>query len=796
MRFLYDLAFLVFALFYAPFFWQRIKRTPNPSRVFQERLGNLKQRFSSQDATPKRIWIHAVSVGETLAIVPLVKALAEELPDYECLISTVTPTGQRIAQDHFGEERVFYFPFDLQFCVQRALKAIQPSMILIAETELWPNFLTATKARNIPVALVNARLSEKSFKSYKRLKPIFSRLFDSLSLCLAQAEEDGQRFLDLGLVKDRMRVTGNLKYDAAPLKTEEVSVKKKEIYFSKGARVLIAGSTHPGEERALLRIYDKLVQEFPALVLVLAPRHPNRASEIVKEIDGKYSFQYLSSQKNDEEHPQVWILDSLGKLKNWYQWADVVFLGGSLIPHGGHNPIEPALFGKSVITGPHVHNFKQIFADFLFHQASFEAKDEEALFLKIQELLRNPEKAHDAGLRAKNLVNLSRGATDRTIFRLLDLLQEGESINPLIKPICWARIQGKAGWTLQFLKWIDPKQDASLFAKLMRATLFFLSGFYYLGLLADKFKKTMVGTPIKLSVPVLCVGNLTWGGTGKTPFVLSLIDELTTLGYELVLLSRGFGGDEEVLFSSRYPKVKHITGRDRALQAKEYLEKKKVDLALCDDAFQHWQLQRDWDIVLLDGEKPFANGRLIPAGPLREPIQGLKRAQSIILTRSDSLTEDVRQETMKRIQVYAPEANITEAVHRAVDLICLPSLAIKPVSFLHGLKLCVVCGIANPKAFVKTLQERGARVESVYAFPDHYKLDEKERKHYAELIQSKNLQVITTEKDLSRMPEYFNRLGAMVLRIDMEWNGFEDELTRIIQGLGLAEREKRGTSNA
>ena len=399
---------------------------------FRERLGLITP--LKTDGQPL-IWIHCVSVGETLAARPLVRGIRQRFPQYLIAISTTTLTGQNIAREVFKDDvaKVFYFPFDWRWIVRRTLSAINPTAVLMMETELWPGFLRECESRQIPVAVVNGRLSEKSFKRYRIISSFMSRVLGSLSAAFMQTEADGKRLVALGMDPAKLSVTGNMKFDAnaATSSDEKLTAEFRERFAFENASLIVAASTHAPEEQILLDALKRLsshVERKPRLLI--APRHPERFNEVAEMINGS-GFSWARRSANPTEADKVCdliLLDSIGELASVYSLASVVFVGGSITNKGGHNILEPAAVGAAVITGANTLNFKEIVETFVKAGAviqlpSLSASDAAVeLAHIIQNLLAIPEVAADLGSRAFELLNQNRGATDRTLDGLTPIL--------------------------------------------------------------------------------------------------------------------------------------------------------------------------------------------------------------------------------------------------------------------------------------------------------------------------------------------------------------------------------------
>jgi len=391
----------------------------------RERLGACRRRGAGQ----RCIWIHGVSVGEILAAAPLIEALGESFPDYEIVLSTTTSTGQEVAKKAYPGLRVIYYPLDFTWAVRRVLDAIRPDLVILVELEIWPNFLSEAYRRKIPVALVNGRISERSFSRYRYVR---GWLFDPLGkvgrFCV-QTERYADRFRKLGLPAEQIYVTGSMKYDQLKLSQADGAETRKDMGIGPDETVLIGGSTHPSEERALVDAYRELRKEFSDLRLVLVPRHTERAPEVAKIVREAVGEPVLRSQQvQAEDHAldpgAVLLVDTIGELGRLYCAADVVFVGGSLIPHGGQNMLEPVAFGKPTVFGPYWDNFKEQVERLSAANGVREVKDTRELTQVLGQILRNPEEARDMGVRGRDALLAARGATKRTLEVLRNYLEE------------------------------------------------------------------------------------------------------------------------------------------------------------------------------------------------------------------------------------------------------------------------------------------------------------------------------------------------------------------------------------
>ncbi len=427
--FFYNLALLVILILGSPWWLWRMATTQKYREGLAERLG----RVSAIKSQPDRplIWLHAVSVGEVLAASRLVGELDSAFPGYQVVISTTTRTGQALARERFGADRVFYCPLDLPWAVRAYLNALKPRLLILAETEFWPNLLNGCFRRGIPVAAVNARISDRSWPRYKLVRIFFRPLLQQISRVLAQSQTDAERLSAIGCKSDCVSVAGNLKFDVRSA-TEAHATRLLKL-AAPNLRFVVAGSTLEGEESALLQAWPQLLKFDPQLAMVLAPRHPERFGAVAALLAGSgVPFIKRSDFPSQPAPPdpilpgQIVLLDSIGELASVYSLASVAFVGGSLIPAGGHNPLEPAQFGVPVVMGPHYTNFRAIADDLLDHHAiTITAK--ENLAATLINLLRDPSLASEMGNRAKQVFDRQAGATARCVDSLRQLLSKDSS---------------------------------------------------------------------------------------------------------------------------------------------------------------------------------------------------------------------------------------------------------------------------------------------------------------------------------------------------------------------------------
>lgn len=417
-----------------PYWIFRILRYGKYRSGLLERLGKVPQRLVAPNpSSPQRvIWMHAVSLGEVLAVGGLMEELRRSFPQHRVLLSTTTNTGQELARKRFGEENVFYFPIDFAFAIRSYLRVLQPELVVLAETEFWPNFLRLAHASGARIAVVNARISDRSWPNYRRFRWALRKMLVHVDLFLAQTAEDSARLQAIGAEAGRVLVTGNLKFDMSlPSPPPIVESLRQSITAEGAGPVLVCGSTVEDEEPPLLKAFENLRVGHPRAVMILAPRHPERFDQVailVRQLN--IPFIRRSQWQGQALAGSVLLVDSIGDLAALYALADVAFVGGSLVPRGGHNIIEPAHHGVAIVTGNHTENFRDIVALFQSRHAVRIVTLAE-LPLTLMHLLANDAERRALGRRAEETMRSQMGATLRSLEALKTLLAEPRSSLPI-----------------------------------------------------------------------------------------------------------------------------------------------------------------------------------------------------------------------------------------------------------------------------------------------------------------------------------------------------------------------------
>ncbi len=410
MYILYNLFLVLLTIVLSPVILFKLITKRKYRGGISQKLGRVRKRVKKVIGKTRPIWVHAVSVGEVMAAHPLIRELKKKYPGKKLILSTVTVTGNYTAVQRVPEaDAVFFFPFDYPWIVRRVIGRINPEIVLVAETELWPNFFWELNRRGIPSAVINGRISPHSFKNYMKLRRFFSSVFSQVSLFCMQSDRDAERVREIGAPADRIMVTGNLKFDQ-----KITTITASPVMVPKGSKVITAGSTHRGEEAALLDVFKRLRPRFPELRLIIAPRHPERFDE-VDGLVSKAGYDCQRRTKMKGPVKDVLLLDTIGELRSFYGICDIAFVGGSLVKVGGHNLLEPAMMKKPVIFSRYMFNFKEISEALISAGGGILVKDKEELYIQFEKLLADRDSARDIGNRAFSVIESNSGAAKKTI---------------------------------------------------------------------------------------------------------------------------------------------------------------------------------------------------------------------------------------------------------------------------------------------------------------------------------------------------------------------------------------------
>lgn len=418
MTIIYTTLLLLVTVLTLPWWLWRFLTTDKYREAPEERFGRLPETMVRDLAENPSLWLHAVSVGEVMAAAGLAQALKESFPELRLIVSTVTRTGRQVAKEQIpAADHVFFLPLDLPWITEKVVAAVNPRLMVVMETELWPNLFAAVGRRKIPLIVANGRLSPNSFKGYHRARFFMRGFLEPVTLFAMQSQGNADRMGRILGVSDRVRVTGNIKYDQALKLPGPADLLKLNHRIGPpiDEKTLLAASTHPGEEEILLNVFTRLREEDPELRLILVPRHPHRADEVAAlAAKAGHGLLRLSQGKGAWEEPAL-LVDEVGWLMRLYGRATVVYVGGSLIPHGGQNLLEPAAWGLPALFGPHMFNFKEIVVQALDADAGIQIQDENELTDQARRLLADEETRTAMGARALAVVQANAGALERTL---------------------------------------------------------------------------------------------------------------------------------------------------------------------------------------------------------------------------------------------------------------------------------------------------------------------------------------------------------------------------------------------
>ncbi len=722
-------------------------------RSLPQRFGRLPRSF--RQTVPGAIWFHAVSVGEVLACAQTLRELRADFPNTAFFVSTSTLAGRAIAGEKLAglADGIFFAPVDYVFAVRRVLRALRPSVLVIAETEIWPNLIREVRRTGAAVTIVNGRISDRALTRYRRFGWFFRAALPQVDSILAQTEEMRARFIELGGPPERVRAVGNLKYDFEARPAPPDSPVRAFLARLGPARIWVAASTMPpaepgdlDEDDVVLSAFQEVFQRWPELALILAPRRPERFETAARKLEasgipyvrrsalnsGAGAFACRTGQPEAPVPPRVLLLDTIGELSGVFALADVVFMGGTLAHRGGHNILEPALFAKPVIAGPHMENFQAIAEEFRAARAYVEIGEPAALASAVWRMLEDAFSADEIGRRALACAEARRGAVARVQTEVRELHSRGV---PLYRPA---------------MPWFAL---AWLLSKLWESA-------------GNRRRARSLRRQRKLGAPVISVGNLTMGGTGKTPCVLRLAEFLLAKGRKPGILTRGYarsspqrqlaipaGGSVAPEYSGDEPQifVRSVLapvgiGGDRFRAGQMLLSQFKLDVFLLDDGFQHARLARDIDIVLIDGLEPFGRGGVFPLGRLREPVSALTRADIAVITRTAySDLVPVIERTVRRWNPRVPIFHATVEPRCWVNHRTGERHPAGSPPFERG---GVFCGLGNPHAFRRTLEGLGVKVVDWVEFEDHHRYRPEEiRRIHSQFAGSGADALVTTEKD-------------------------------------------------
>jgi 3-deoxy-D-manno-octulosonic-acid transferase len=435
MKGLYNVLFTIFFWITAPYYFLKMWRRGNWRQGFSQRFGRYSSKIKQAITNRHVLWIHAVSVGEVNICTHLIRSLETRLPNLKIVVSTTTSTGMAELNKKLPSHiEKIYYPIDRSLYVLRALASIHPEAIVLVEAEIWPNFLWRARQLEIPTFLVNARLSERSYRGYRFFWPLFRPLFGAFTGVGCQNEADAERLRNLGCRPDAIHVVGNLKFDAARLEERrllDVPALLRQLGIPANGRLLVAGSTHAGEEAILAEIFIRLRKKFADLYLVVVPRHFERSKEVGHELTArgvKFAFRSGITAHTQYELGEVdcLLVNTTGELRYFYEHASVIFVGKSLTAEGGQNPIEPGVLGKPMIFGPNMQNFEAVAQAFVSENAAIQVRDDAELEAAVSSLLSDPDRASQLGRNANRVVRQNSGAIEGTVDMMVKYLDDGE----------------------------------------------------------------------------------------------------------------------------------------------------------------------------------------------------------------------------------------------------------------------------------------------------------------------------------------------------------------------------------
>jgi 3-deoxy-D-manno-octulosonic-acid transferase len=731
--------------------------------TLRERFGELSALW--QKTACEAIWLHAVSVGEVLAAVPLVEELKRRSPGIPIFVSTSTlagraMAGQRLAASTSG---IFYAPIDYVWIVRRVLRRIRPSVLVILETEIWPNLFREATRIGCGLVMVNGRISDRALPRYRSFAPVFGPVLALCDRILVQSDEMRERFEVAGAPPRIVEVGGNLKYDFRMAPLAEDSPVRTFLNAGRGRRLWIAASTSTDgrieEEDDVIAAQRKLT----GWRLIVAPRKPERFESVAKKLEAS-GLRWIRRSALDEATAvaaDVLLLDSIGELAGTFEHADAVFMGGTLSDMGGHNILEPVMAGKPVVAGPHLENFREIEQHFEAHNAVMRIAAGGELAEAIERAANDP----DLGPRGRAAAAMKTGAAKRAADAVMALYEN--------------RYPSER-----------PAQPAWLF-------LWFFSQIWRVA--SAQNRRSKLARRKTLPVPVISVGNITAGGTGKTPVTLELLRDLAhlkpgvlTRGHgrntrDIVLLPKGDErppvertGDEAQLYI-RSALVPIGIGPERAEVGVRLLEEADVGVFLLDDGLQHLQLHRDFDLVLVDALRPFGGGHLLPLGRLREPLEGLVRANAFLITRSLAVANlPAIVSTLRRYNPAAPVYFAWLENRRWTNL----KGETLDVRALSGMKSVAFCGLGNPESFWRSLANVGVSPIERHFYGDHHRYTPNELRLLARHARDSGAELLlTTAKDAVNLCPEFEAVTAPLkvywLEIGIEIDRREDLLARI-----------------
>jgi len=793
MRFLYNLAAILIVTIIIPIFLLRATRERGFVERIKQSFGFYPKETIDKVARKDAIWVHAASVGEIVATSPLVREFRKVFPTSPILVSVVTTGGYEMANRIIKDaDAIIYFPLDLPFLASRVVDRIRPRVFLPVETELWPNFLKKAKQLDVPVMMVNGRISDRSVKQYKYLFGMLREMIGTVKCFAMQSSIDADYIMRLGAPRELVTVTGNTKFDQAytSVSPDERAELIRELGLSGASHIMIAGSTHRGEEELVLTAFRAVREREPGVRLIIAPREVLRTME-VEHLCRRAGFT-VNTRKNlqqgGEGGEDIVILDTVGELGRVYGLGDVIYIGGSLVAHGGHNILEPAAHGKAIIVGNQMFNFKDIHALFRSHDAVVTVTNGEELTRETLRLFGDPAERERLVRETLAIIDENKGASEKSAKILVEMLENYESRRAIRaqRRTLGHRVQATqkvANLQTYFIDLVHDKEVRGLWRRLIM-TVFYVFSLIYGQLVNLKLSMYHIGwfKKERLTCFVISLGNVTVGGTGKTPTAQHLAREIRDMGYRVAILNRGYrakwrgavgivsdghalkmdaetAGDEAFMLAKHLPNVPVLIGPERAVTGRYAIEHFGAQVAILDDGYQHWQLERDMDILLVDAVNVFGNGYLLPRGTLREPLSHIDRADVCLMTKVDQAASGAIEYIWETFRSYNQDGLILESIHQPRQFVRLAdwyediAAGGVPVTELKGKKVLAVSAIGNPASFEQTLADLGIEIVESMRYPDHHDYGEKDMAEVLYRAETLGVEaIIITEKDAVKVP--------------------------------------------
>lgn len=678
-------------------------------------------------------------MGEVLAAVEPIRRVRAQRPGISVFLSTATLAGRATAEQRLADmvQGIFFAPLDYRSVVRRVLRKLRPAAVIVLETEIWPNLYRESKLAGASLLLLNGRISNRALPRYRALRAFFRHALAHPDAIFAQSEENARRLMLAGAPEDRVRVAGNLKYDFTPPAAGIGGEIQAFLDKVQPAAVWIAASTmsplepgDPDEDDVVIHAFQALSYEFPSLLLILAPRRPERFGEVAEKLSRARVPFVRRTALGGLSLPGVLLLNSIGELAALFERATVVFMGGTLASRGGHNVLEPAYFAKPVIAGAHMENSSDLAQEFTAAGALVRIANADELAPAVAAMLNSPERALRIGASARDLANAGRGAADRMAGEILRASEEGipnprrtVAARALLTPLSWL---WRAGHRVNMARGLAARRS--------------------------------------LSTKVVSVGALAMGGAGKSPVVAHLAELLDSAGYNVAILTRGYrrksrveivvpkgseapveatGDEAQALLRCGHA---HLgIGADR-YQIGRMLEKRiGPDIFLLDDGFQHVRLKRDDDLVLIDALDPLGGG-VFPLGRLRESLSSLERATAVIVTRTEPGQGISGLEHL--IRRYNREAPIFLSHVVPKRWHALDGSATLPAD-RFSCRAGAFCGLGQPRSFWRTLESLGMKVAFRQEFGDHHSYSPSDLRRLAARASAAGVEMlVTTQKDM------------------------------------------------